>query len=556
MALAKSARLGLGLPNLVQVPSLPPTTNCVHFSGTRSAVFSLMTSSSLVQGCLYEIIDHTLPAIPSMRIYLRATSASTLEQFCAIQTSLATTAWWGRYDIVSNRIWELHDDRGNVVIDTIGTTGVLNFPWGSPSWVHNYLENVVLSAGGGSGIRAENKVVNANIDVSGFSGSLVRCRVSGGTVNLASASGAVVDVDVVGSGNLNASGAVSVTMNRVSIRNQSSVAVAGRTAATLLQNVDLEAASNIFAVSSTGPLSLNGVSMAQSNLTKNNTSGSTTIASTTITGASSIAHTGPGSLQVTNSALVRSTVALTSSGSVTVLGATITASVIDNTGAGTMNVSNVGMDGGCTVSSATTAAASTLTVSTARMGGGSSVTITGSSSGSAAVLQSTLSDTSSITVNGPRSVNLVLSNVGAGSNITVSGSNAQNDTLSRLACLGSTVTMNLTSTVNHTLQQIHLANSSLSVSGLFTGNFQRVSVTNGTYNASNVTNATDICILGGVYNHAGGATNRLVKAGGALANAGFNVNDVFWMHETAQTFTAANAARGRYRGTATGPNTI
>ena len=120
---------------------IPASVSCVDFEGTRAAILALRNASSLEPQCHYIITDYNRGTIGAVEIMLHATSVNELSMTAMFNVSCDNDSWSGRYDISANRIQEMRDNIGNVVI---GDAAVDAFPWCVAAVAENYvLESTV-----------------------------------------------------------------------------------------------------------------------------------------------------------------------------------------------------------------------------------------------------------------------------------------------------------------------------------------------------------------------------------------------------------------------------
>lgn len=119
------------------------SSNC-EFVGTRTQVLALRNSGELEPGCQYIITNYSrgcLGAVPE--IVLTAMSTTRFAHDVDVLSSYDVDYWRGKYDIDTNRIYSLEDNRGNKVYGTSGTE-VDEFPWGATNWNEVVVDNARL----------------------------------------------------------------------------------------------------------------------------------------------------------------------------------------------------------------------------------------------------------------------------------------------------------------------------------------------------------------------------------------------------------------------------
>lgn len=109
---------------------------------TRAALLGIRNASGLMKDCHYTITDYSRGNVGASTVLLHAIDENTLSQTVLVKTGYDNTAWEGRYDIDTNRMFELQDQRLNTVI---GQTQVDNFPWGNASLTGNTIKNATLT---------------------------------------------------------------------------------------------------------------------------------------------------------------------------------------------------------------------------------------------------------------------------------------------------------------------------------------------------------------------------------------------------------------------------
>lgn len=106
---------------------------------TRAELITLRNSSQLSIDCHYVITDYNRGNVGSAIIQLHAVNENTLSSSAKVDTTFDNLSWEGRYDIDTNRIYQLNDNVGNVVT---GENTVDAFPWGAA----NVYENKVFES--------------------------------------------------------------------------------------------------------------------------------------------------------------------------------------------------------------------------------------------------------------------------------------------------------------------------------------------------------------------------------------------------------------------------
>lgn len=152
---------------------------------TRTELVSLRASEELSKDCHYVVNDYERGSIGAVEIMLHATDANTFSKRVDIKTAFDNVAWTGLYDIDTNRLSEVQDNRGNVIR---GEAIVDSFPWGNASVSNNlmlepssfdYVKGAFTNNEVGSGASVtvdspvgvmSNNVIHSNADVTWQSG--------------------------------------------------------------------------------------------------------------------------------------------------------------------------------------------------------------------------------------------------------------------------------------------------------------------------------------------------------------------------------------------------
>lgn len=119
------------------------SSNC-DFIGTRAEVLVLRNAGELEPGCQYVITNYSrgcLGAVPE--IVLTAASTTRFAHDVDLLSSYDTDYWRGKYDIDTNRVYSLEDNRGNKVYGITGAE-VDAFPWGSTQWAEVVVDNATV----------------------------------------------------------------------------------------------------------------------------------------------------------------------------------------------------------------------------------------------------------------------------------------------------------------------------------------------------------------------------------------------------------------------------
>ena len=112
--------------------------------GTRAQIRAFKLSGTLDTSCVYSITGYSRGCLGSVEsIMLRPTSPSSFANDVEVLTSFDDHSWTGKYDIDTNRITSLEDNRGNRVYGQNGAE-VDAFPWGAANWRENLVDNAQL----------------------------------------------------------------------------------------------------------------------------------------------------------------------------------------------------------------------------------------------------------------------------------------------------------------------------------------------------------------------------------------------------------------------------
>ena len=120
--------------------------SCGYEPMTRNELRILRNGSNLEVGCSYTINNYSRGCLAGLvtGITLVATAENSLSMDASVDTTLDTIAWRGLYDIDSNRITHLEDNRGTKVWGRVGTE-VDNYPWSKTNWYGNTVDNHTLT---------------------------------------------------------------------------------------------------------------------------------------------------------------------------------------------------------------------------------------------------------------------------------------------------------------------------------------------------------------------------------------------------------------------------
>jgi hypothetical protein len=158
----------------------------------RAQLIALRNSGGLNKDCDYVITDFNSGQLGAgTEIHLQAVSPNELGEAVLVNTTYDNEAWRGRYDIDTNTMLELTDNRNNTVRDTAGTA-VVNFDWGNATYTRCYVDNSTLTLTIGLAGSVTNLALTggSTLNISTFTGTLSNFEVhAGSNVNLSGANG-------------------------------------------------------------------------------------------------------------------------------------------------------------------------------------------------------------------------------------------------------------------------------------------------------------------------------------------------------------------------------
>lgn len=126
---------------------IPLGDNTCSSAMTRSQLLAERNAGNLVKDCHYIITDYNRGNVGAASILLHAVDDNTLSMTAIVKTTFDNIAWDSRYDIDSNRITYLSDNRNNEVTHQ---DSVDNFPWGVTSVSDNRVYDGRLNYTGGT----------------------------------------------------------------------------------------------------------------------------------------------------------------------------------------------------------------------------------------------------------------------------------------------------------------------------------------------------------------------------------------------------------------------
>jgi len=114
-------------------------------SWTRATIVWLRNSWLLIPWVSYEITDHVQWRLVSWTtVTLLATSATELSHDARVNTTYDNTSWFWLYDIDTAIVYELHDNRANIV-RWINWTEVANFDWWNTAYTNVTVDTAALT---------------------------------------------------------------------------------------------------------------------------------------------------------------------------------------------------------------------------------------------------------------------------------------------------------------------------------------------------------------------------------------------------------------------------
>lgn len=136
---------------------------------TRSQLLALRNSNGLEVNCHYTISDYNRANVGTAEIILHAISENVLSMSVHVNTTFDNSGWVGKYDIDTNRITSLEDNRGNKVHGQSGAE-VDRFPWGNVFWRETTIDNANVFVEQGTSFRSYNNEFKTDSDVT-FTGA-------------------------------------------------------------------------------------------------------------------------------------------------------------------------------------------------------------------------------------------------------------------------------------------------------------------------------------------------------------------------------------------------
>jgi len=574
---------------------------------TRAALLSLRASSSLSKDCNYVITDFVQNRlVAGTTITLHAVSSNELSESVHVNTTYDNEAWRGLYNIDTNILFELSDNQGNTVSDSLGTN-VGAFDWGNINYRDCKIGRCTFSVSYG----ATNSVQNIKID--GLS-----------TLNLTNyLQGSLLNITIDGQSSLNLSGA-RISISNAKISNQSAVTFTNYTANNSISRLNISS-SQINCSGSAAAFAPNTLMMQNNGLISHQNIAVGNFSSTDleVSNNAQIVHSAASTITLNRFvASNSSTVQLFGLGSFVASnttirnGSTINMQSLSNS---TTSISNSNIVNGSSflVTAASTGGSATMTTSTLMDGG----RYQKSNIGTLSVSSSTISNVGLVILSGTSNLAITRSFVSSLSTVRniANGAGINNSIFDYVISARASFTVSGTITGNNTFNtgnisgisgQISIANSSLitmnnisvndgritisnqntpmtninylnaSVLGFIniTGNTVNKAISNvtcmgGTANIQNCTsvgNISDINVLGsGVYTITGTATTstsitclnggRFTQNGGSssyvrksmlstLTSGNFNHSRIIHETQTSKTLTTNNTNRADYMG--------
>ena len=154
---------------------------------TQAALRNLRNAGGLEVGCSYTINNYSRGCLAGLveGITLTATANNSLSMDADINTTLDTVDWHGVYNIDTNRITHLEDDRGNKVWSRVGNQVDL-FPWGKSTWYGVTVDNVAaLTVDCDPDVAITNTTFHkeSNTNLTGATGYIRNSEYSTGAIN-------------------------------------------------------------------------------------------------------------------------------------------------------------------------------------------------------------------------------------------------------------------------------------------------------------------------------------------------------------------------------------
>jgi hypothetical protein len=125
-------------------------------SETRANVIVLRDNSLLVQGTTYIIPYDDGRRLIACTLFVQALGPGLLAKNCRLLTSYDNETWTCEYDIDSNAVTTLFDNRNNQVF---GSTSVLQFRWGVSQVTNNYVKDSSVTGGLLAGLTMDGCVI-------------------------------------------------------------------------------------------------------------------------------------------------------------------------------------------------------------------------------------------------------------------------------------------------------------------------------------------------------------------------------------------------------------
>lgn len=155
--------------------------SCEKFIGNRNQVRTERNQSRLEVGCKYAVTGYARGCLTAgivEEIILTATSENEFAMEVDVITTIDNTSWRGKYDIDTNRITSLEDNRGNRVYGAVGTE-VDRFPWTDTGVRENIVDNADVLIDCDTGITLTNNRFDSDssTDLRGTTGFMTNSTV-------------------------------------------------------------------------------------------------------------------------------------------------------------------------------------------------------------------------------------------------------------------------------------------------------------------------------------------------------------------------------------------
>lgn len=181
---------------------------------TCSQLQSLGNQGNLIVGCEYIVTDYNRGTLGPARIHTHAVSATEVSHSVSVDTQWDDSAWMGRWDPDTCRIYDLFDNLGNKIRSDNGDE-IEVFPWGSTLVTGNEFTDFDFNYGGGT-VRDNVGHPTARLDTSGTAIAERNTIQNGGSYAILSDSAIVRDTVIESGGRLVISKAATLNDSRIS----------------------------------------------------------------------------------------------------------------------------------------------------------------------------------------------------------------------------------------------------------------------------------------------------------------------------------------------------